>query len=783
MRHFLKTMVGHWRKNFFFSIANVLGLSMGLAASFLIYCYIDFEYSYDRFHTKADRIYRLVCDTRTVTDSGARVTPGALTAAPMGHMLQASYPQIGSVVRFYKGNLLVRRGTVKFQEKRTVVVDTDFLKVFDFPLLAGDPATAFKTPQNVVLTASAARKYFGSGNPLGQTVFLGPHAWPTRVSGVLKDLPENSQIRADLFFTANFAADSVNWSHLNYLTYLLIKPGADLRPLQKIPAIIRGDNIYTLSLEPFTSVHLHSARPGGFESGNIDSVRLFSFIAVFILLIVTFNFANLATAQAVDRIRIIGTHKLLGASRRRLFGQLIGETLLLSLLAFLLAVVMARLLLPVFNQIAGKTISIGPYYDLHRMITLLAGSIFAGIAAGIYPALFLSGYPALTALRGSFRPGKVSFVLRRSMVIAQFSLAFILILGTLVIERQLHYMRSADPGFTASQLLVIDTRTDEGATVFKQNITRLPAVLSASFSSDIPGADVNAATPVTLREAGGRMIDARWAGCSVDFDYFSTFDIRLAAGRTFSRSMSTDTMQAVIVNETAAHSLGYTAAADIIGRRCVRNGLPARVIGVVRDFHTRSFREPIAPLILWLQPQDHDEYLSIRLSPGNLSVTLAALAKSYAAAMPNRPFDYFFLDDYFGNLYDSETSFGRLFGIFAMLAIVLSCIGILGFTAYELSLRHKEIGIRKLLGASVPSILRLLFTDLLRPILLALLIGAPLAGMLIGSWLDHYAYRIHPGAGIFFSTGGLLLVIVLATIAHHATRSALLSPLRMIRKD
>ncbi len=210
MQHFLKTMAGHWRKNLFFSVANVLGMSAGLAASFLIYCYVDFEYSYDRFHSKADRIYRLVSDTRTVTDSGSRVTPSALTAAPMGQMLQASFPQIESVVRFYKGNLLVRRGMVKFQEKRTIVVDADFLKVFDFPMLAGDPATALKTPLSVVLTISAARKYFGSANPLGQTVYLGPNAWPVRVSGVLKDLPENSQIKADLFFTADFAADSIN---------------------------------------------------------------------------------------------------------------------------------------------------------------------------------------------------------------------------------------------------------------------------------------------------------------------------------------------------------------------------------------------------------------------------------------------------------------------------------------------------------------------------------------------------------------------------------------------
>jgi putative ABC transport system permease protein len=769
-------MASHWRNGLSFSIVNVVGLSVGLAASFLIYCYIDFEYSYDRFNPKADRIYRLVCDTRTATDSGSRVSPSALTAAPMGHMLQTSFPQIESVVRFFKGNLLVRRETVKFQEKRTVVVDDDFLKVFDFPLLYGDPATAFKTPQSVVLTTSTARKYFGSANPLGQIVYLGPNAWPTRVSGVLKDLPENSQIKADLFFTADFAADSADWSQLTYLTYLLMRPGADLRSLQKIPTIIRGGNVYSLSLEPFTSVHLHSGRPGGFESGNIDNVRLFSFVAAFILLIVTFNFANLATAQAVDRIRTIGTHKLLGASRRRLFQQLMGETLLLSLLAFLLAAVTARLLLPVFNQLAGKTVSIGIFLQLHRMIILFTGSIFAGIAAGIYPALFLSGYPALAALRESFQPGKSSLVLRRSMVIAQFTLAFILILGTLVINRQLHYMRNADPGFTPSQLLVIDTRTNPGGYVFKQNIARLPAVFSASFSSDIPGSDVNATIPLTLEQAGGRMIDIHWAGCSVDFDYFRTFDIQMAAGRAFSRNLSTDTLQAVIVNETAAHSLGYAEAANIIGRRCIRNGLTARVIGVVKDFHTRSFREPIAPLILWLQPQDHDEYLSIRLSPGNLPASLTALATAYTGAMPNRPFDYFFLDDYFASLYRSEAAFGRIFGIFATLAIVLSCIGMLGFAAYDLTRRQKEIGIRKLLGASVRSILGLLCADFLRPILLALLIGAPLAWLFMQSWLDHYAYRIHPGALLFLFTGGLLMASVLGTVAYLTIRSARMSP-------
>jgi putative ABC transport system permease protein len=288
MQHFFKTMASHWRKSLFFSIVNVLDLSIGLAASFLIYCYVDFEYSYDRFNPKADRINRLVCDTRTNAGSAGHTnltagsiptggsttlttgsaTRSALTAAPMGHMLQASFPQIESVVRFARGNLLVRRGTAKFQEKATVVVDSDFLRIFNFPLLAGDPATAFKTPLSIVLTASTARKYFGTANPLGQTVYLSLHAWPARVTGVLKDLPENTQIKADLFFTADFAADSADWSQLTYLTYLLMKPDADLRPLQKIPTIVRGDNQYTMSLEPLTSVHLHSDRPGGFESGN-----------------------------------------------------------------------------------------------------------------------------------------------------------------------------------------------------------------------------------------------------------------------------------------------------------------------------------------------------------------------------------------------------------------------------------------------------------------------------------------------------------------------------------
>jgi putative ABC transport system permease protein len=782
MRYFLKTMDSHPRKNSYFSIVNVLGLSIGLAASFFIYCYIDFEYSYDRFHPKADRIYRLVCDVRPDGGSVSRLTRGALTAAPMGPMLHANFPQIESVVRFSKGNLLVRRGTTKFQEKRTVVVDSDFLKVFNFPLLSGDPATACTIPQSVILTASTARKYFGSADPLGQTLYLSLHAWPARVTGVLKDLPENSQIKADLFFTADFAADSADWSHLTYLTYLLMKPGADLRPLQSIPEIKHGDNQYAMSLEPLTSVHLHSDRPGGFESGNINNVRTLSCIAVFILLIVTFNFINLSTVQAISRIRTTGIHQLLGASRARLIKQIMGEALLLSLLAFLLALLTARILFPVFNQLAGKTIVAGLFHDLHRIIWLLAGSIFLGVAAGIYPALSLSGYSPVEALKESFKPGSASSLLRRSMVAAQFMLAFVLILGTLVIYRQLHYMRSADLGFTHSQLLVIDTRTDPAGHAFRERIAHQPAVISASFSSDIPGADAGIPVPLTMEEAGGRLINTRWEACSVDFDYFRTFDIRMAAGRSFLRSLATDTLQSVIVNETAARSLGYPSAAAILGRRCIRNGSPARVIGVVNDFHTRSLREPITPLILWLQPQDHDEYLSIRLSTHNLPATLSMLSQQYAAAMPYRPFDYFFADDYFANLYHSEAVFGRIFGIFALLAIVLSCIGMLGFAAYDLTLRQKEIGIRKLLGASVPSILRLLFSDFLRPILLALLVGAPLAWVLIQAWLHHYAYRIHPGAGLFLFSAGILVASVIGTISHHAILCALRSPLKVIRK-
>jgi putative ABC transport system permease protein len=780
MRHFFKTFASQWHKSRFFSIVNVLGLAVGLAASYLIYCYIDFEYSYDRFHPKADRIYRLVCDTRADAGSAFPIDRSALTAAPMGPMLQAN-PQIESVVRFAKGNLLVRRGTTKFQEKGTVVVDPDLLKVFNFPLLLGDPATAFKTPQSVVLTATTARKYFGSANPLGQTLYLSLHAWPTKVTGVLKDLPENSQIKADLFFTADFAADSANWSQLNYITYLLMKPGADLRPFFRIPPIQRNNDRYALSLEPLTSVHLHSDRPGGFESGNIDNVHLFSCIAFFILLIITFNFVNLSTAQAMDRIRTIGTHKLLGATRARLIKQLMGETLFLSLFAFLLAFLIAGMLLPVFNQLAGRTIGTGLFHDPHRLVALFAGSIFVGIAAGIYPALFLSSYSAIAALKGPPQPGKNSFLLRRSMVVAQFILAFILILGTLVIDRQLHYMRNSDLGFTPSQLLIIDTRTDPAGDAFRKGIARVPAVISSSFSSDIPGGGAGSAIALTLEGPQGQMTGTRWPGCSVDFEYFSTFHIQMAAGRTFSRDLATDSMQAVIVNETAAHSLGYASAGDIIGRRCIRNGQPARVIGVVKDFHTRPLREPIAPLILWMQSQDHDEYLSIRLSTRNLPATLTLLARQYAAAMPYRPFDYYFLDDYFANLYRSETAFGRIFGIFALLAIILSGIGMLGFTAYDLALRQKGIGIRKLLGASVRSILWLLFADLLRPIVLALLLGAPLGWIFMQSWLDHYAYRIHPGAALFLFTGSLLMGTVLCTIAYHAIRSAFLAPLKVIR--
>jgi putative ABC transport system permease protein len=789
MRYFLKTIVSHARKSPCFSIVNILGLSIGLAASFFIYCYIDFEYSYDRFHPRADRIYRLVCDVRPDGAALSRVTRSALTAAPMGPMLHANFPQIESVVRFSRGNLLVRRGTSKFQEKGTVVVDSDFLKVFNFPLLSGDPATACTTPQSVILTASTAHKYFGSANPLGQTLYLSLHAWPAKVTGVLKDLPENSQIKADLFFTADFAADSADWSHLTYLTYLLMKPGADLRRLHDIPAIKRDDNQYALSLEPLTSVHLHSDRPGGFESGNIDNVRLLSCIAVFILLIVTFNFVSLSTVQAISRVRTIGIHQLLGASRARLIKQIMGEALLLSLLALLLALLTARMLFPVFNQLTGKIISTGLFHDLHRIIWLLAGSIIVGIAAGLYPALSLSAFSPVEALKESFKPGSTSSLLRRSMVAAQFMLAFILILGTLVIYRQLHYMRNSDLGFTPSQLLVIDTRTDPAGHTFRETIAHLPAVISASFSSDIPGANAGLPLPLTLEEADGRMINTRWTGCSVDFDYFSTFDIRMAAGRPFLRSLATDTLQSVIVNETAARSLGYPSAVAIIGRRCIRNGSPAsvngspaRVIGVVKDFHTRSLREPITPLILWIQPQDHDEYLSIRLSTHNLPATLTVLSQQYAAAMPYRPFEYFFADEYFANLYHSETVFGRVFGLFALLAVVLSCIGMLGFAAYDLTLRQKEIGIRKLLGASVPSILRLLFADFLRPILLALLLGAPLAWMLIQLWLRQYAYRIHPDAGLFLFTAGILVASVTGTISYHATICALRSPLKVIRK-
>ncbi|MEN0055934.1 MAG: ABC transporter permease, partial [Mucilaginibacter sp.] len=486
-----------WRHRAF-SFINITGLSIGITAGFFIFMYVAFELSYDSFHTKNDRIYRLVTDIKTPSET---INTG-ITSWAYAPNIKADFPEVESYTRISGGSFLVRKGDVKFQEERTMFADSTFFKVFDFKLLHGDPKNALIDPTSIVFTQSAAKKYFGNANPIGQTVLITGDAIPAKVTGIIKDFPENSQIKADIILPMTLLTQKINkgldenWGNFGASTYLLLKPGTNAKAFEsKLPAFMQkrhGEGMkkmqtfYTLFLEPLNWVYLHSKR-GGQEVGSINNVYTFSIVALFILLIACINFINLTTARSVERAKEVGIRKVVGAGRKQLAGQFIGESVILCLIAFVLTLITSVLLLPAFNQLAGKTISTGIFSNWSYIVILFLTTVFIGLLAGIYPAVVLSSFKPVMVLKGRFSSSSKGNILRKTLVIVQFSISIALIIGTIVVYTQMDFMRNRDLGFSKDQTLVLDTNNDPAKDALKQAITSIPGVKGVTLSSSVPG--------------------------------------------------------------------------------------------------------------------------------------------------------------------------------------------------------------------------------------------------------------------------------------------------------
>jgi putative ABC transport system permease protein len=778
-----------------FSFINIMGLTVGMTACFLIFLYVRFEVSYDSFHAKADRIYRVVADIKTPTEV---IHSGVPAWAVPPHMA-ADLQEVESYVRVMNQPLLVRKGELKFQEDNLGIADSAFFQVFSFPLLHGDPKTALNDPFTMVLSETTAKKYFGNTDPMGQTLLVSGQAFPVKVTGVMKDIPENSLIKADMIVSMSTISRKLNpgideqWSNYGPSGYVLLKPGVNVKALEaKLPGFIQrrtGDDekksqmFATLFLEPLRNVYLHSTRGSGFTgtSGSITNVYIFSIVAVFVLIIACINFINLTTARSVERAKEVGIRKVVGAMRQQLARQFIGESVLLCLISFVIVIGLAALLRTSFNDLAGKTISKGIFENGYYILGLFLAAIGIGLLAGIYPALVLSSFRPVVVLKGRFATGTKGILLRKGLVVTQFTISIAFIIATFIVNDQLKFMRNQDLGFSKDQVMVFNTDGDPARDAFRQAVAGLPGVKMTAMSSSVPGGG----NPGAYSEIQNKKGDLQVANLDlyfVDWDYINLFKIKMVAGRSFDRSFQSDTTHAMVLNEAAVKMFGYSSPEQAVGRRFKQWGREGTIIGVMKDFHFHGLQQEIKPLSMRIEPNG-TQLVCVNVSAANLQKTIAAIGDKWKTLIPNKPFSYYFVDEFFDKQYRGEERFGKLFLNFAVLAIFISCLGLLGLASYSTIQRTKEIGIRKVMGASVTNIVNLLSRDFLILVFISFLIAAPIAWGFMHHWLKDFAYRITIDPWVFVLACGMALVIALATISVQAIRSAIANPVKSLRSE
>lgn len=790
LRNYLRIAFRNLWRHKGFSLLNIVGLTVGMVAFFLIFLYVRFELSYDKMYSKADRIYRIVCDIKTPTETIHANQPS--WAVPPH--LAAELPEVEAAIRVgMRDNWLVYQGDKQFAQEDVAFADSLFFQLFDLPLLKGDRRTALKEPNSVVLTEKTAKTFFGNADPMGQSLLLTRGKIHAKVTGVLKDLPDNSTITASMIVSIRTIGDrglDDQWGNYGPQAFVLLKPGASAASLEKkLPAFLEKLNgremkenkmVPTLFLEKLRDIYLRSTRDGS-KTGNISNVYIFSIIGMFILLIACINFINLTTARSADRAKEVGIRKVVGALKGQLARQFTGESVILCLIAYLFAVLLTALLIHPFNQVAGKIVSPGIFSESSDLLILLGIAVLIGIAAGVYPALVLSSFQPVSVLKGRFATGTRGILLRKTLVIIQFTIATGLIIGTLVVYNQLNYMRSQDLGFNKAQKMVLDTRGDSARLTLKQVVSELPGVVATSMAGAVPGGGNNGAYS-QIENVRGEMQVANLDLYFVDFDYIPLMKMKMVAGRAFSRSFMTDTTNSMVLNEAAVKLFGYRSPQDAIGRKFDQWGRKGTIIGVVRDFHFRSLQEVIKPLSIRIEPGGCD-LLYVEVNAGNIPATIARVEKNWKQMLPDKPFSYFFLEEFFDRQYRAEDRFGKLFLYFAALAIVISCLGLMGLASYSTIQRTKEIGVRKIVGATVGNIVFLLSKDFLKLVAWSFLIAAPLSWYFIKGWLDGFAYRIPVSWWIFVAAGGTALLVALATISFQAIKAAVTSPVKSLRSE
>lgn len=804
-KNYVKTAFRSLTKNKGFTAINVLGLALGLATCLLIVLYVIDELSYDRYNAKADRIYRVNEDLKL----GNNNVLYAVAMPPLAQALKNDFPEVEDAARLkIAGGFHVKKGNENILEHGTVFADPSLFNVFTLPMIYGNSATALKEPNSVVLTESTAKKYFNSTNVVGRTLKIDNNQL-LNVTGVIKDIPKRSHFNFDFFVSMSSWADSKSnqWLRSDYNTYVLLKKGADYQVFEKkLPAFLnkyssgemkanlhltmdafeKSGSYFRLNLTPLTDIHLHSNRSGELSAnGTVEYVYIFSAIALFILLIACVNFMNLSTARSSNRAREVGVRKVLGSSRKYLIAQFLTESVLVTLAAAIIALLAVVILLPSFSHLSGKELLLDSQTLVWLIPSLLAIILVVGCLAGSYPAFFLSSFQPINVLNGKLSSGFKGGRLRSLLVVFQFSISIFLIIGTIVIYNQLNYIQTKNLGYNRNQVLIINNTFELGshAKTFKQQIKQLPGVINATLTGFLPTSQ-SRSTSIFFKDASAdqkkSIFPQSW---NVDEDYIPTLDMKMTLGRNFSSQMPTDST-GLVINETAAKFLGFK---DPINQVLYRNmdgnvshSKPYHIIGVIKDFHFSSLRENINPVVLLLNEDTGD--LSVRVSASNLPALIAQIKNKWEALTQSH-FEYSFMDQDFDATYRSEQRTGTIFMIFTALAIIIACLGLFGLAAYAAEQRTKEIGIRKVLGASVSVIAGTLSKDFIKLVLISIAVSTPIAWYFMNKWLQDFAYRISIQWWVLVLAGFAAILIAIVTVSFQSIKAALANPVKSLRSE
>ncbi|MCW3109884.1 MAG: FtsX-like permease family protein [Segetibacter sp.] len=802
-RNYIKIALRNLSRNKSFSAINILGLSVGISVCFIIMLFVQDELSYDRFNEKADRIVRVIFKASI---NGGKINESNVMP-PVAQALKSDYAEVQEATRLRVSYSKITYANKTFKEGTLAFVDANFFNVFTLPFIKGDSKTALQQPNTVIITKEMAKKYFSNEDPIGKVLtFNNYDNAQYKVTGVIDKIPANSHFHFDMFGSMESLpeAKAATWMASNFFTYVVLKEGYDYKKLEaKLPRMVEKymgpqiqkemgmslsqfrtkGNELGFALQPLTDIHLHGDSSSELEAGgDVRYVYIFGAIAIFMLVIACINFINLSTASASKRAKEVGVRKVIGSGKSDLIKQFLLESVLLTLFALLVSFVLVQRALPVFNDLSGKNLTFGN--DIMPLAAFVLLGILVGILAGIYPAFFLSSFKPIAVLKGKFSGGNKSFGLRSGLVVFQFFISVCLIVGTIVVYQQMKYIQNKKLGYDKEQLLVLSNSYALGKDepIFKEQLLKDPRVVNVTISAYKPAGPSNNNNALAYPEGKDNQI-MKTLEYHVDEQYIPTLGMQMVAGRNFSKEFATDS-SAMVINETAAKAFGW--GNNVVGQRIVRQNsergkdFTYTVIGVVKDFNFKSLHEPVTPLLMVLKPEWG---LIVKVKTADISGLLSSIKQQWEKFNTEEPFTYTFMDELYNKTYSAEQKTGRILNIFAVLTILVACLGLFGLATYTAEQRTKEIGIRKVLGASVTQVTNMLSKDFIKLVLISCIIAFPISYWAMYKWLQDFAYRINIGWTVFVLAGLSASMIALLTVSFQAIKAAIANPVKSLRTE